>query len=93
MSLLYPIFRKSSYIPHTMKLVKTVELLEPRVHTDRFLYRCRDLATIFRKFSIIKPLDKLAKLRHDWNELEGRSGIERPNAITGVISISGHMKS
>ncbi len=64
------------YIPHTMELVETVKLLELILHSGRFLYPCRDHATVFREPSTIKPLDKLAKLRSNWNELVGRSSIE-----------------
>ena len=59
-----------------MELVETVELLEFLMHMDRFPYPCRNHATVLRELSTIKPLEKLAKLRDDRNELIGRSSIE-----------------
>jgi hypothetical protein len=61
-----------------MELVETVELLELLMHTDRFLYPRGDHTTVFRELSVIKPLEKLAKLRNNWSELVGRSCIEEP---------------
>ena len=60
-----------------MELVETVEVLELLMHASRFPYSCRDRATVLREFGTLKPLDKLAKLRDDWNELEGRSRIDK----------------
>ena len=72
--------RKSSevhlYIPHTMELVETVESLE-LMHTNRFPYPCGDRATVFRGVCIIKPLEKLIKLRDHGSELVGRNCIEK----------------
>jgi hypothetical protein len=56
------------FIPHTMELVETVKLLELLMGTNRFLYPCGDYSTVFKMLSIIKPLDKLAKLRDNWQD-------------------------
>ena len=60
-----------------MKLVEAVEILEFLVHMDRFPYPCRNHPTVFREFSTIKPLEKLAKFRDDRSELVGRSSIDK----------------
>ena len=59
-----------------MKLVETVEILEFLMHMYCFPYSCRNHAAVLRELSTIKPLEKLAKLRDDWNELIERSSIE-----------------
>ena len=59
-----------------MELVETMDLLELLMYTNRFPYPCGDNATVFRELNIIKPPNKLAKLRDNWNELVGRSCIE-----------------
>jgi hypothetical protein len=51
-----------------MELVETVKLLEHIMCMNRFPYLCRDYLMVFKMLSIIKPLDKLAKLRDNWNE-------------------------
>jgi hypothetical protein len=69
----YPIYEKGPRvclnIPHTLELVETVEPLELIMYPNRFPYLCGDHMTVFREISIIKPLDKLAKLRDNWGEL------------------------
>jgi len=54
-----------------MELVEAMDLLELLMHTDRFPYSRGDHTTVFREIRIIKPLNKLAKLRDNGNELVG----------------------
>jgi len=63
-------------IPHIMELMETMDLLELLMHTGRFPYPRGDHTTVFREIGIIKPLNKLAKLRDNWNELVGRDCIK-----------------
>ena len=60
-----------------MELVETVAVLEFLMHTNSFLYPCRDRAMVLRELGIIKPLGELANLGDDWNELEGRNCVEK----------------
>jgi len=60
-----------------MELVETVELLQLLMHTNRIPDPFGDRAMVFGELCIIKPLEKLAKLRGDRNELVGRSCIEK----------------
>jgi hypothetical protein len=65
--------KRSLNIPHTMELVETVEPLELLMHMNYFFNPCRDLVMVV---DITKPLDKLAELRDNQNELVGRGCIE-----------------
>ena len=58
------------------------------VLTNRFPYLCRDHATVFSELSIIKPLDKLANLRDDWNKLVGWSCVEEQSARSTNSSLT-----
>ena len=68
------------HIPHTLELVEPVELtehhLELLVPTKDFLYPCKYHATSLREVGLIKPLDELAQLSDDRNDLIMGSRVE-----------------
>ena len=60
-----------------MELVELVEHLELLVLMDCPLYMGGDHATVFRDLNAVKPLDELAKLGHDRNDLIIWSSLEK----------------
>ena len=60
-----------------MKLVETMEILEFLMHMGRLPHPGRNHATVLSELSIIKPLEKLAKLRDDRSELIEWSSIDK----------------
>ena len=60
-----------------MELVELMEYLELLVPAHYFLYPCGDHTTIFKEVITIKPLNELAKLGDDRDDLIIRSRIEQ----------------
>ena len=60
-----------------MELVEPVEHLELLVLTNCSLYMRGDHVTVFRDLNLVKPLDELAKLGYDRNDLIIWSSIEK----------------